>query len=79
MSFENLRKHGVSLGKKVSFWVTTASFSSKHMAVFVSETCVKIRIRLPIPAESSALFSGIYLALNNTGLSLEKSTEIPAY
>lgn len=49
------------------------------MAVFVLETCVKIRIRLPIPAESSALFSGIYIALNNAGLSHEKSTEIPAY
>lgn len=49
------------------------------MAVFVLETCVKIMIRLPIPAESSALFSGIYVALNNTGLNLGKSTEIPAY
>lgn len=68
MSFKNLRKHGVSLGSKVSFWVTTVSFSSKHMAVFVLETCVKIRVTLPIPAESSALVSGIYIALNNANL-----------
>lgn len=38
------------------------------MAVFVLETCVKIRVTLPIPAESSALVSGIYIALNNANL-----------
>jgi len=68
LSFENLRKHGVSLGSEVSFWLTTVSFSSKHAVVFVLETCVKMRVTLPIPAESSALFSGIYIALNNADL-----------
>ena len=38
------------------------------MAVFVLEICVKARVAPLIPAESSALFSGIHIAVNNSVL-----------